>query len=142
MTRLHRFGGAIVAAALACQASAANAICLTEPELKAAIRFLSPDLIVALTDKCGAVLPANAYVRRSGPALVARYRTVSATSWPGVRALIARIPEARIFASFDEAAARGMVTGMVKEGLAKEKISTGDCDTIDGVMAALDPLPP
>ncbi len=137
----RKFGGAVLAAALAFQTSAAGAVCITDPEAKSVALFFAPDLLRALSTTCRASLPANAYLTRSSDALAARYRTASTAAWPGVQALIGRIPETKIFRGLNEEGARGMIAAMVEDkGLGK--ISPKDCALFNEMLAPLDPLPP
>ena len=142
MTVRQRLASGTMAALLAFQASAAQAGCLSEPQFQAVVRFLAPDLIQSVAGKCAAMLPAESYLHRNGPALAARYRPGAATAWPTVQAALASQPDLKLFASMDEATVRGMIAPMLSEGLTKEKLRVGDCRIADEIAADLDPLPP
>ena len=142
MTMWRRIGGTAMVAALAFHAGSGSAACLTEPQFQAAVRFLAPDLIQAGAGKCGALLPADAYLRRNGAALAARYRPGAATAWPDVKAALTTQPDLKLFAAMDEPTVRGMLTPLLTEGLAKENFKLADCQIADEIAANLDPLPP
>lgn len=142
VTGFRRLGGTMLGAVLAGQASAANAACLTEPQFQAAVRFMAPDLIQAGAGKCAALLPADSYLSRNGPALAARYRSGAATAWPDVQAALKNQPDLKLFAAMDEATVRGLIAPMLTEGLAKAKFKVEDCRVADAIAANLDPLPP
>lgn len=137
-----RFGAATMALTMLAQASATNAACLTEPQFNAVARFLAPDLIRAAADKCSPLLPANAYIRRSGTALADRYRPGAANAWPEVKAAMNSQPDLKLFAMMDERTVRGLIVPMLADGLSKEKISVNDCAAADEIASNLDPLPP
>lgn len=141
VTAFRKWGGTALAAVLTLQASAARAVCITEPEAKSVALFLAPDMIRTLASTCRAALPANAYLTRSSGTLIDRYRPVSEANWPGVQTLLGRIPETKMFAGLDESAARGMI-GAVLQDKALGKISASDCAMANQMLEALDPLPP
>lgn len=141
VTVMRKFNGMALAVALAIQAGAAGAVCVTEPEARSVALFVAPDMIRALSNTCRPSLPAGAYLTRSNDALIARYRAVSDTAWPGVQALLGRVPETKMFAGLDEGAARGLIGAMLQDK-ALGKISPNDCSMASQMLESLDPLPP
>ena len=142
MICMQRMTAAALAATLAVQASTAGATCLTEPQFRAAVRFVAPDLIRAAAGKCAALLPAGSYLGRNGMALAERFRPGAATAWPDVRAAMAAQPDLKLFSTIDEGTAHGLLGPILVQSMTKENFKVGDCRIADEVAANLDPLPP
>jgi hypothetical protein len=141
VTGLRRWSAALLAVTVSTQAVAAPSFCMTDHEARSVALFLAPDIITAVGKTCRPLLPAGAYLSRSDEALSGRFRASSSAAWPTVKSLIARVPEAKMFADMDEPTARGMIKLAFGPKL-MEKIKPGDCGMVDQLLAPLDPLPP
>jgi hypothetical protein len=141
VTGWRRFGAAVLAMAVSGEAMAAPSFCMTDHEARSVALFLAPDILAAVGKTCRPLLPAGSYLSRPDDALSGRFRASSSAAWPTVKTLIARVPEAKMFADMDEPTARGMIKLAFGPKL-MEKIKPSDCGMVDGLLAPLDPLPP
>ncbi|WP_315760103.1 hypothetical protein [Sphingomonas sp. Y38-1Y] len=135
--------GALWLAALALPAPAmaqARSQCLTEREGEAVLLYLAPDLLSQAGRICAPVLPASAYLRRSGD-LGRRYAAASADAWPAARVAIAKVAGPDVAPLLDSAFAAPAVSSLVAPLVASE-IKAADCPQLDRILSLVAPLPP
>ncbi len=129
-------------------AQAAEQPCLTAAEFNSLASYALPSLITGTTERCGQTLPADAWLRRNGSDLAARYTTRKSAGWPAAKAaflkfggtsgnaeannLLRSLPDASLQPIFDTVIA----------GLVSQKMPTERCGTVDRVLRLLSPLPP
>lgn len=120
-------------------AAAKDLPCLTKREASAIFLSIMPAAVEQVTGACARTLPADAYLVRSGAALIARYEGPAKAARPEAitafkKALGGDLPiEADEFDLF----AKSMMTD-----LAVDKISARDCVTVSETAELIDPLPP
>lgn len=130
-------------AALALPAPAlaqARTACLNERESEAVLLYLAPDLLAQANRICAPVLPAGAYLRRSGD-LGRRYAAASVDAWPAARGAIAKVAGPDVAPLLDSAFAAPAVASLVAPLVAQE-ITAGDCPRLDRILSLVAPLPP
>jgi len=121
-------------------ALAADNACLTRDEAKGIAMFILPDTVVALREKCGATLAADAYLNR--PDASERFRATSTKHWPLARAAFAKFAGGgKVLDIIGDEAARRLLVGSVAEGVTKD-LKPKSCPGVDGMLSALAPLPP
>lgn len=142
MKTMFRAGLAASLALVATAGHAAQTVkqqtCLTSEEASALFLSVAPGVLGALVKTCGATLPANAYLRTDGAALIARYVGPAAAAKPAAITAFNKISgEAQLTPDMFDMIANAMI-GEIAVG----KIKPADCPKIDRVAALLDPLPP
>ena len=140
-------GFVLLAAAIPGLASAATPPCLTSGEFTALTTYALPSVISGAAQRCATQLPADAYLKRSGADLAARYSQRKGVSWPAAKAaflklsagtnaeannVIRTLPDASMQPMLD-----ALMTGMVSQRLPLER-----CVAVDRVIGLLAPLPP
>ncbi len=146
----RRFGGAIVATAVAlapCAALAADPPCLTAHEFTALATYALPSAITGAVEHCSPTLPADAYLRTDGSGLAARYAANKDAAWPTAKAaflklagganpnvsdLTKNLPDATLQQIVDTA-----IVTKISEVLPVER-----CSTVSHLVKLLAPLPP
>lgn len=143
MTIAKRWGGVAIGMALMVQAGAASAanFCVTDREARAIGLFMAPDVLRAAAKICRPTLPADAYLARPTEMLTARYTVVGSNVWPEIKALVARIPDAKLLRDVDEKAIRAIFGPLVEDKL-MGKIKPTDCASANEILTQLEPLPP
>jgi hypothetical protein len=131
---------------LALPATAASAQakpCFSTAEATSLVTALLPDGLAVAVEKCRAVLPAQAYLVRSGDALVSRYRAQAAPAFKGARPVFAKMmgKDAALLDSLDDETVRKLMGAGVAQAIGKD-IKPATCPDIDRIAEALDPLPP
>ena len=127
-------------------AQAAEQPCLTSAEFAALSAYALPSVISGTVQRCSTSLPAEAYLRRSGTDLAARYAQGKQAAWPGAKAAVIKLgagehPEAaELMKSLPDATlqqlADAMIISMVGQRLPVER-----CGVIDHLVRLLAPLP-
>jgi hypothetical protein len=123
-------------------AAAPKENCISEAEGAAIMAVLMPDLISGLGDKCGAHLPAGAYLLLSGKALAGRYKVLADQRWPTAKLAFGRMagnPE--MADKLPDEFFRPMLGSMVGSELIKG-VTPQDCPSANRIVASLAPLPP
>ncbi len=138
--------GAITLAVLPGIAFAADPPCLTAAEFAAVSNYALPSVISGTVQRCSSALPAEAFLKRSGGELTARYTAGKAGAWPLAKAAVLKIavaehPEAAdmMHSLPDETLqqlADAMIAGMVGQRLPVER-----CGMVDRLVRLLAPLP-
>lgn len=116
--------------------------CLTQAEAKSLAQFALPDILTSVISTCKATLPASAFLVRSGPDLVTRYRTEGASSWPGAKAAIIKLAgeQGAMLKALPDEAVKPLIGAGISGSLGNA-IKPKSCDAVDRGLAALAPLP-
>lgn len=116
--------------------------CLTSAEARNLIMFALPEVLSSVMDRCKATLPAGAFLVKSGPELVARYKASGASAWPSAKAAVFKIagPEAKMLEALPDEAAKSLFAVGINSALASG-IKPEQCSFVDRGVAALAPLP-
>ena len=128
-------------------ARAAEPPCLSSAEFTALAGYGLPSAIAGTSQRCAATLPADAFLRTQGPALIARYATAKPAMWPAAKAAffklgIAAPPEAmQMLRALPDASQQQLVDIFVA-GIVAEKLPVEHCATFDRLLALLSLLPP
>lgn len=138
---------AIVLAALPGIAQAAEPPCLTAAEFTSVASYALPSVISGTAQRCSATLPSNSYLRANSSQLAARYATGKPAAWPVAKAAFLKMSAATdksandMIAKMPDESLQTMFDAMV-EGLVAQQIPVERCDTIDGIIRLVAPLPP
>ena len=137
------------AAAMPAQAAAAQAQCLSPPEVRALTTFAMPSVLGGLIDHCAAQIGANGFMTTQGQNLVASYAARKNAAWPTARKAFFRLAGTRkdtgeatdMMEKLPDAALQPFVEGMIG-GMIGAKLKPGQCVIADKLMRLLAPLPP
>lgn len=139
--RILRTAGFAGLALMATASQAAQTVkqqaCITPEEMSALVLAVSPQIIGSLVKTCTAALPADAYLRVRGGALVERYAAPAAAAKPAAVAAFSKVSGTAVPAEMFDVAADAILGE-----LAVEKIKPKDCPKIDRILGLVDPLPP
>lgn len=146
---MHAFAkaAAIALAVMPGIAAAAEPVCLTDAEATSLITYALPQAISGTAKRCASTLPADAYLRRHGNDLAARYAVQKDRYWPKakpamLKALGASGSDAgNMTRNLDDATLRQLADVFV-EGFVAQKIAPKSCDKLDVAIDLLSPLPP
>lgn len=150
--RLFVTAAAMAITALPGMAMAAQAApeppCLSAGEFTSLASYALPSVISGTTARCSTALPADAWLRRNGTQLAARYAASKTDSWPGAKAAFLKLGAGStnkeagdLMASLPDQTLQPLVDGMI-EGMINQKLPAERCGTIDRLVRLLAPLPP
>ena len=128
-------------------AQAAEPPCLTAREFTALSSYALPSIITGTAQRCSAALGPNAFLKRSGNALAARYAADRSAAWPGAKTAFLKLSggggsdAVDIFRNLPDHKLQPMVDTLV-EGLVAQQVPTERCQAIDSMVRLLSPLPP
>lgn len=128
-------------------AHAAEPPCLTATEFTALASYGLPSMITGATQRCAAALPADAWLKRNGAQLSARYASAKPRAWPGAKLAFMKLGSnggkeaVDIFKTLPDTTLQQMVDGLI-EGMIGQQLPVERCGTIDRVVSLLSPLPP
>lgn len=128
-------------------ALAAEPPCLTPGEFTALSTYALPSMITGTAQRCAASLPADAFLKRSGPALAQRYARIRPSAWANARPAVLKLAgstggqTADLFKSMPDANLQQMADAFI-EGLVTQRVPADRCGTIDRLVRLLSPLPP
>lgn len=146
MRRLTSLAAAFLAA-LPGVAAAAEPPCLTSREFTSLAGYSLPSIITGASQRCGPALGPDAFLRKSGPDLAARYASQKASHWQGAKAAFLKLSATtsndanKIFRDMADAPLQGILDAMM-EGMVSQQIPLERCGPIDTVVRLLSPLPP
>jgi hypothetical protein len=140
---------ALIAGAIAAPgaAQAAEPPCLTAREFTSLSSYALPSVITGTAERCSAALGRDAFLKRSGAALAARYAAGKPAAWPGAKNAFIKLSggansdTANLFRNMPDAKLQPMVDALV-EGLVAQQLPAERCRTIDTAISLLAPLPP
>lgn len=127
-------------------ALAADEVCLTPREFTALSTYALPSVIGGTTRACAAQLPGDAFLRRSGDELAARYARGKVAAWPEARAAFLKMSAAKdpgagaLLSAIPDDALQQMADAAFA-GIVASKVKPDSCATIDRALALLSPLP-
>jgi hypothetical protein len=128
-------------------AQAAEPPCLTAREFTDLSSYALPSIITGTTERCSTALPADAFLKRNGAALAARYAVSKPAAWPGAKAAFIKLSSGvnaeavNLFMTLPDDKLQPMVDTLV-EGLIGQQIPPERCTMIDRAVRLLSPLPP
>lgn len=138
---------AAFAASIALPAHAATQTpCVSADDARILTLQIMPILIDKATERCGASLPATAYLPRSGAALVQRYRAAAEPSWPAAKAMLVRlladqkIEDTGLDLMQHDEVLRLIMSEAIGQEVAKD-IKDQDCGKIDRFVASVGSIP-
>ena len=146
MRRMSLFCAALLASVPG-MARAAEPPCLTLAEFTSLASYALPSIISGTSQRCSASLGPNAWLPRNGEQLAVRYAKNKTSAWPGARAAFLKLSENtndqanKLFRDMPDAPLQQIVDAMM-EGMVSQSIPLERCETIDGVVRLLSPLPP
>ena len=146
MRRMSLFCAALLASVPG-MARAAEPPCLTLAEFTSLASYALPSIISGTNQRCSVSLGAGAWLPRNGERLAARYATQKASSWPGAKAAFLKLSAStngeanKLFRDMPDASLQQVLDAMM-EGMVSQSIPLERCETIDGVVRLLSPLPP
>lgn len=121
--------------------AAAERTCVSRSEMHVGIAYFMPALIEGVQQKCSSTLPADAYLKNRGTALIDSYKALSKADSPELTSLIRKLGMPSGMPSSATKPMTELVSMMVVSKLQEENIGPDTCATIDEVMALLEPLP-
>lgn len=128
-------------------AMAAEPVCLTKKEATALIAYALPQAISGTAKRCAPSLPADAFLRREGPQLAARYAGQKDRYWPQARPAFLKTlgaegsDGAKMMRSLPDETVRQLADVFV-EGFVSQRIAPKSCTKLDLAIDLLSPLPP
>jgi hypothetical protein len=136
---------ALVAAPVAGQA--AGQPCLTSAEFTALSNYALPSIITGTTQRCAASLPADAWLRRNGNQLAARYAAAKPAAWPAAKSAFLKLggngannETAGLIRSLPDNSQQQMADLFIA-GLVSQRLPIDRCGVIDRLVRLLAPLP-
>ena len=127
-------------------AQAAEPPCLTAAEFTALSAYALPSVISGTVQRCAPSLPADAFLRRSGNELAARYAEGKAAAWPGAKAAVIKMsavehPEAGdLMKSLPDETLQQLADTMIA-GMIGQRLPVERCGIVDRLIRLLAPLP-
>jgi hypothetical protein len=121
-------------------AASATEPCLQPREAEDLVTFVLPALTDAAARKCGPLLPPDATLTRSGPALVARYRPDSVTAWSNAKVAFGKISGGETLGFLSDEVNRKVIEEATSAAIVAD-LKAKDCAMIDRFAGALAPLP-
>lgn len=128
-------------------AMAAEPVCITKKEATALIAYALPQAINGTAKRCAPSLPADAFLRRQGPQLAARYSGQKDRYWAQARPAFMKTLGAEGTGSADmvrnlpDETVRQLADVFV-EGFVSQRIAVKSCTKLDLAIDLLSPLPP
>ncbi len=128
-------------------ASAAEPPCLTPAEFTALAEYALPSVISGTSQRCSAVLSADAWLPKNGDRLAARYARAKGTAWPGAKAAFLKLSSTtnddanKLLRGMPDASLQQILDATM-EGMVSQQIQPERCSAIDTVARLLAPLPP
>jgi hypothetical protein len=127
-------------------AGAAEPPCLTPAEFTSLAGYAMPSIISGTSQRCAPTLGPDAFLRRGGQDLAARYARQKPSHWPGAKAAFLKFSSTLDsgiggqFRNMADAPLQGILEGMVA-GIVSQQIPLERCGAIDKVVRLLSPLP-
>lgn len=128
-------------------AAAAEPVCLTHAEATALLAFSLPQAISGTARRCAPVLPPDAFLRRKGETLAARYAAQKDRYWPAAKPALLKTlgsqgaDSANVLGTLPDETMRQLADTFV-EGFVAQRIEPKSCGKLDVAIDLLSPLPP
>lgn len=136
----------IVCAPISAQAAVA-APCLTASEFGSLSSYALPSIITGANERCSAALPADAWLRRNGGELAARYAVAKPAAWPGAKTAFLKVggglgnaQAVDLLKSMPDSALQTMLDSLIA-GMVSQRLPTDRCASVDRLVRLLSPLP-
>lgn len=130
---------ALIAAVAALAGAQAQAACLQPEEARTLFAMALPDAIDGLTRRCTPALPAGAFLPSRGAALAQRFRREAPFDPARARHAIEVASGQDLSFLADDATVTRLAHEFVDRAI-DERVATGDCDAIDGLVQLAAPL--
>jgi len=137
---------ALAAVTLPSAAQAANAQCMTKPELRGMVAYVLPFVVDSVAEKCAASVPSDSFMATRAPALSKELTLGQPAAWPmAKRAFMKFSGDAdketnAMMEAMPESAMRPLLESILTQEFTA-KIQTKDCKDVDAVLGTLAPLP-
>lgn len=128
-------------------AQAAEPACLTAAEFTSLASYTMPSIISGTSQRCATTLGPDAYLRKNGSDLAARYAVRKPAHWPGAKSAFFKLSSTagsdaeKLLGGMPDASLQPMLDAMM-EGMVAQQIPLERCGTIDRMVRLLAPLPP
>lgn len=135
-----------MAALLPAAARAAEPPCLAPAEFTALAAYSLPSVLQGIGQRCAASLPADAFLRREGPAMAARYAAGKQAHWPAAKRAFLKIgtaaaPEMQnILGALPDETLQPMADLFIS-AIVAEKLGVERCPALDRLLQLAAPLP-
>ena len=126
---------------------AAEPPCLTTAEFAALAGYALPSTIEAVTRRCSATLPADAFLRTGADPLVARYAQARPVAWPGAKAAFIKLGTGadagagKLMLLLPDQTLQQVVDGAIQAKIA-DAMPVDRCGAANRLLQLLAPLPP
>ena len=125
--------------------TAANADCMTRPEVHGLVGYMLPSVVALVVERCKPSLPANSFLTAGGPKLVAELELGRKDAWPLAQQAFGKLggadPKATaVLQSMPEEVVRPMLEDKMADSFVAS-IKAKDCKDIDRILGTLAPLP-
>jgi hypothetical protein len=121
------------------QPAQAQRSCVVREDAAAAFLALAPTAIEAVAERCGAHLPAGAFLNTSAGAMAKRYRAEVGRPTESVAAFMKAVSGKDLPSGTSAEAVLTLASELLKPEVAKLK--AGDCPEVNAAIEALAPLP-
>ena len=127
-------------------AQAVEIPCLTADELTAVVGYAAPSALMAINQRCAANLPADAFLKTGGSALIKRYAANKASTWPVAKATALRIAStvqpdaASMMKLLPDDAIQPTIDNLLQSKMS-DSFPLDKCSTVDQMLKLLAPLP-
>jgi hypothetical protein len=146
---MNRFTGTIASllALAPAAASAAEPVCLSHDEATSLLAYALPQAISGVAKRCAPALPADAFLRQKGNALVSRYVVQKDKYWPTAKPAFLKTlggdggDMAQMTRTLPDETLRQLADTFV-EGYVSQQIAPKSCKKLDIAIDLLSPLPP
>ncbi len=129
-------------------AQAAEPPCLSSAEFTALSSYALPSIITGTTERCATTLPADAWLRRNGSQLAARYAVAKPAAWPTAKAAFLKLggnstnaEASNLLKSLPDSSLQPMLDALIS-GMVGQQLPAERCGVIDRLVRLLAPLPP
>jgi hypothetical protein len=120
-------------------AQAAPPACIERGDMRTLIRVALPSAVEALTARCKATLPPDAFLPSEGAALAERYRQEAPADPARARKAIEAATGRDLSSFADDDTVVTLARAFIGNAIDK-KVKPGDCHTIDGMVALAAPF--
>lgn len=124
--------------------AAADPPCLSAREFTDLSTYALPTIIGATAQRCTTALGPDAFLKRSGAALAARYAGAKPAAWRGAKGAFLKLSggdAANLLGALPDDKLQPLADALV-EGLITQQVPLQRCRTIDAFVRLVSPLPP
>lgn len=137
---------ALAALTLPSAAQAAQARCMTKPELRGMVAYMLPFVVDTVVEKCAAQVPSDSFMKTRAPELSKELVKGQPAAWPLAKRAFMKFggeadkDTAAMMDAMPESAMRPLLESVLTQEFAG-MVKTKDCKDIDTVLGTLAPLP-